>query len=134
MKLLACVAFKVSFLLFYCTVWLEMEARIEKRCALKFLVKGGATPMECWNKLHEVYGGDTFTPKTVRVWHKKFLSGVESTKDRKRPGHLQSVRTPETIQKVQDALATERRQTIEEMSEELRVKPTSLHTILKKDL
>ncbi len=81
-----------------------MEQRQEQRTVLKFLVKSGATPMQCWRKLHDVFQAETFTPKTVRVWHKKFTNGEERTKELKKPGCPRSVRTPENIQKVRAAL------------------------------
>ncbi len=122
------------FLTVLCSNLFDMEARVEQRSVLKFLVKGGATPMDCWRWLHEVYRGETFTPKTVRVWHKKFARGEESTKDKKRTGRPRSVRTAENIQKIQDALSDDRRVTLEELSQKVDVKPTTLHTIMKKDL
>ncbi len=44
------------------------------------------------------------------------------------------MRTPVNIQKIQDALAQDRCRTLEELSEQVGVKPTTLHTIVKKDL
>ncbi len=72
-------------LLCYCWLLLVsvhiMQSFEEQRTVIKFLQKSGATPMQCWRQLHPVFGAETVTPKTVRVWMNKFNSGVTDVKD-----------------------------------------------------
>ncbi len=106
----------------------------EQRAVIKFFAKTGAMPMECWNKLKEGFGNQTVTPKTVCQWFRKFNSGITSIKDKQRPGHPKSVRMPANIQKVQDRLQQDRCSSLQDLSDDVGIKTSSLYTILKKDL
>ncbi len=127
------------FWLFLLTLFLfqvvdEMEEQCEQRTVLKFLVKSSAMPMESWNKLHTVFRDRTMTPKTVRCWSHHFQAGDENVKDLPRSGRPRSACTGLNIQKVQDAIAADRRSSIQEVYQLTELKPTSVHMILKKDL
>ncbi len=63
-----------------------MADKEEQWTVVKFLSKSGHTPMECWRQMRTVYQDRTITPKTVRVWSKKFASGEDSVKDKARSG------------------------------------------------
>ncbi len=110
------------------------EEKIEQRTILKFLVKSGCTPKESWTRMLPVFDDKTMCLKTVRIWHKRFLQGETNPKDRPRPGRPRTARSNDNIQKVQAALQTDRRSTLDEMSDELHLSRPSIHTILKKDL
>ncbi len=127
---------KASLLFLLTACVLPIEERIEQRAVLKFLVKTGLSPIECWRKLSEVHGINCMSKNCVRVWHKKFRNGWTDTKDQKRGGRRKSVRTPETIDVVRDAVGTQRRCTVRELASELSISNllSSAHNILKKDL
>ncbi len=110
------------------------ESRVEQRTILKFLTKSGHTPIECWRRLHAAFGDDTFSKNTVRTWHKQFLQGRTLTKDQKRSGCPRSTRTAQAVQAVTDQLGEDRRKTVRQMSNEMGINKSTLHTILKKDL
>ncbi len=107
------------------------DTQIEQRTVIKFLVKSGKSLMDCWRQLQGVFGDQTISAKTVRVWAKKFSNGHEDVKDKKRPGRTRSACTAENIQKVQDAILQDRRATLSDLSEMTDVKRSSLHTIVK---
>ena len=107
---------------------------MEQRTIIKFLVKSGHTPIQCWRQLHQAFGTETFSKNTVRMWHKTFSQGRDQVKDLACPGHPKSTRTDEAVQQVRDQLQADRRKTVRQMSEDTGINKTTLHTILKKDL
>ncbi len=111
-----------------------MEKREEQRSVIKFMQKSGGMPTQIWRHLQTVFGGETFSKTAVRKWHKTFAEGRESVKDVKRMGRPRTARTPDNIQRVQEAVETERRSRIADISEELNMSETSVQTILKTDL
>ncbi len=123
-----------SVLLLFVHVFVTMDTLEEQRSVIKFFFKSGATTMECWQQMHQAYGDRTVTPKTVRVWMKKFGNGVQGMKDRPRSGHPRSARSPANIQMVLNAIQANRRTTVEELSAATNVSKSSVHTIIKKDI
>lgn len=110
------------------------ECRVEQRTVVKFLSQSDHTPIQCWRRLQEVFGDRTLSKTAVRKWHKQFSSGRTMTKDEKRSGWPRSTRTPEAVQAVTAQLGQDRRQTVQQLAEEVGVNKSTLHTILKKDL
>ncbi len=110
------------------------DTRVEQRPVVKFLSQSGHTPIQCWRQLHDIYGNQTFSKNSVRVWHKKFQNGHSSTKDEKRSGWPWSTRTPEAVEAVRNQLGQDRRQTVHQLAEEVGLNKSTLHTILKSDL
>ncbi len=136
----ACVAMKIVtwFLLVLFPVLVafgvEMELKIEQRSVLKFLVKTGATPIECWRELRCGFGNETSSQKTVRKWHKRFWGGETSTRDQPRTGRLKTARNPETMDKLKDLLETDRTQTVRQLATQMDIGKTTIHRMLRKDL
>ncbi len=106
----------------------------EQRTVIKFLVSMGATPIQCWQKLREGCGASTLSKNTVRVWHKRFSQGEQSTKDRARSGRPRTARNAEMIQRVSDIVTADRRVKVRDIAEQLPIGKTSVHKILKKDM
>ncbi len=124
-------------LVFYCfcsTVPAMSEELIQQRSVIKFMCKMGKTPMQCWTALHEVFQDKTVTLKTVHAWYHKFDRGVESVKDLPRPGRPCNVHTEWNIQKVQAAVLTDRRATMDTLAQTTSLSRSSVHNIVKKDL
>ncbi len=127
--------FLLSFLCLFVHEMISVsEGRQEQRTILKFLTKSDATPMDCWRQLHNAFGAETMTPKTVRVWHKKFVNGHLDVKDSKRPGRPCSAHLAKNIGHVQAAVQQDRCATIQDLSSHLGISKTAVHTIVKKDL
>lgn len=70
----------------------------------------------------------------VRVWHRRFRNGWTDTKDQKRPGRPKTVRIPETIQAVDQAVQGQRKVTVRSLAEDLNLTKSSVHNIIHKDL
>ncbi len=63
-----------------------ISAKCERRVTLKFLTKSGCTPIQCWRRLHDVWGDATMSKMQVREWHKRFKNGLETVNDAPRTG------------------------------------------------
>ncbi len=116
------------------TLMIPLEERVEQRSVLKFLVKSGLSPIQCWERLHQVHGQNCLSKNHVRVWHKRFRNGWTDTKDQKRSGRRKSVRVPATIQAVNQAIQGNRQSTMRELADEFSVSKSSIHNIVCKDL
>ena len=72
----------------------EMNAnardRDEQRVSLKFLVRSGHTPIQCWRQMRTVYGANCMGKTQVRMWWKRFDQGETSTKDKPKSGRPKS--------------------------------------------
>ncbi len=51
---------------------IPLEERVEQRSVLKFLVKTGLSPIQCWEQLHRVHGQNCLSKNRVCVWHRHF--------------------------------------------------------------
>ncbi len=111
-----------------------MEPKLEQRLVLKFFVKEGLTPIQCWRCLNPVFQEATYSKKQIRVWHQQFTAGREDTKDRKCPGRPHSVTTPKNVTKVSDILEQDKCLTVREISDESGIKKSSVHKMMKHDL
>ncbi len=117
-----------------CPEMASKDEKVEQRTILKFLTKSGCTPKEAWTRMVPVFDDKTMCLKTVRIWHKRFQQGEDDPKDRPHPVRPRTARSATNIQRVQAALHTDRRTTLDDLSENLALSRSSVHTILKKDL
>ncbi len=92
--------------------------RAEQRITLKFLVKSGLSPIECWRKLKEVWKDATMCKTQVRSWHKRFKSGEEVVNDLPKSGRPRTKRTPENIAMVRDLLTDNPRQSLRDLCDQ----------------
>ena len=70
--------FAASVVVFDATV---DSTRMEQRIHLKFLVKLGKNPTECFKLLKEVYDKDVMSRTRVFEWYKRFKSGREEVEN-----------------------------------------------------
>ncbi len=110
------------------------DNHVEQRSVIKFLAQTGNAPMDIWRQLQAVHGQSTLSPKSVRVWVKKFLNGRVLVKDKKRSGRPKSVRTQPNIDRVGAVVLQDRRATLDDISEATALSRSSVHCIIKKDL
>ncbi len=128
------VTFLIFAVLFLGGKMPNKDERGEQRTVLKFLVKSGLSPTQSWTRMHEVFGANSISKNTIRLWHRRFSSGENSTADKPRPGRLKSARSADNIAAVSTHLTQDRRQTVCDIAQDLQMTKSSVHTILKKDL
>ncbi len=87
-----CTMFSVLVGFFLFLVNPRLTGRNEQRVTLKFFVKTGKSPIECWRSLKDVWGDDTMSKMQVRMWHKRFLNRMKNVFDALRCGRPRSQR------------------------------------------
>ncbi len=112
----------------------NVNARVEQRVTLKFLVKSGKSPIESWRDLQAVWGERTMSKTQVRMWHKRFKEGSDNTADAPRPGRPRTQRTDENIETIRGLIDHDPRQTIMQLSDCTGISTHVVRTILKTDL
>ncbi len=126
--------FSLILLTVFALFGVVMELKIEQRSVLKFLVKKGDTPIECWRELRRGFGDETLSQKTIRKWHKGFREGHTSTKDQPWSGRPKTARNADKVDELRGLLQDDRTQTVQSLARQLQVGKSSVHKMLKKDL
>ena len=96
-----------------------MERIIKQRVNIKFCVKLKKTPAETLQMINEVYGEDALSRTQVLQWHKNFREGRDDVHDEQRAGRPSTSHTDPNVQKVRDALNSDRRLSIRAIAEEV---------------
>ena len=111
-----------------------MEEKLEQRINIKFCVKLKKTRTETFKMLQAAYGEKCLSlPQTFR-WFNRFKSGESCVKDLARSGRPADVRTFANISRVRGMINSNRRLTIREISEDLKINQKTVNQILTKDL
>ena len=120
--------------LLLCMAFIPLACQIEQRATIKVLQKAGHTPIQIWRGLSQVFQGDALSKTQVRQWFNRFKEGDMSTTtaDKPRPGRPNLCRRK--VARVQNALQTDGRLSIQEIIDQTGISKTSVHRILKKDL
>ncbi len=112
----------------------EITVRGEQRVTLKFLCRSGASPIECWCKLQEVWGDRTMSKTQFRVWHKRFKDGNDGVSDRPRSGRLRSARTEDNVDMIRGMIEDDGALSITKISSRTGISHPIVHRILRQDL
>ncbi len=112
----------------------SMDRKVEQRTVLRFLVREGKRPIDCWRQMTTVFGAETMSKSRIRVWHKRFLQGRDNFKDDKHTGRPRSARTTGNIRSIQNALGKDRTLTVRQLAQITNMAKSSVHGVLKKDL
>ncbi len=108
--------------------------RVEQWSTLKFLVKSGHSPIECWRSLHKVWKDETMSQTQVCVWHKRFRNGSEVTGDKPRPGWPRTQRTEQNKEIILELIESNPRRSLSELSDATGISTHVVHKILRQDL
>ncbi len=111
-----------------------MDAKVEQRTILCFLVCEGKKPIECWRQMTNVFRAATMSKSRMQVWHKCFLQGHDSIKDDKHTGRPKSACSTDNIRIMEAALRKNRTMSVRELASETNISKISIHGILKNDL
>ncbi len=123
-----------SLLFLFSALVIPLEERVEQRAVMKFMVKSGLSPIQCWHQLQQVHGVNCMSKNRVCVWHRRFRTGWTETKDQKHPECPKLVWIPATIQAVNQTIQGQCRLTVRELAEDLSLSKSSVHNIIYKDL
>jgi len=106
----------------------------DQRSYIKIETLRGKNPTEIHSVLREVCGEQTVDRRTVSHWATRFRGGHVTIKDDQRPGRPKTSTDERSVKLVADFLAQDRRATCEEISQAPGISPTSVFSILTKDL
>ncbi|VVC29880.1 Winged helix-turn-helix DNA-binding domain [Cinara cedri] len=110
------------------------EVKNEQRIVIKFLVKSGEKPAEIFRKLQRVFGNDCLSNPRVYEWVTRFASDRETTQDDARSGAPKVVYTRQNVERLRVLVRTDRRLTIQMMSNELGINKETICQMLHNDL
>lgn len=111
-----------------------MEFKKEIRANLKFCYNLGKTPYQTLLEMRKAHKDEAPKLPTIYKWFQKFKHGQKSVSDAPRIGRPKSIRTYANIHRVKTLINTNRRLTIREISEELKINTFTVRQILSKDL
>nr|CAH7740212.1 unnamed protein product [Callosobruchus chinensis] len=111
-----------------------ISLKIEQRINLKFLVKLGKSPSECFQLLKEVFGDNCMSRTRVFEWHKRFSEGREEFEDDERTGRPVTSRIEENIKKVNEIVRKDRRLSLRMISDLSNIDRETVRKILHEDL
>ena len=111
-----------------------LNANVEQRVNIKFLIKLGKSATETYSLLTEVYGDQCLSHTQVFEWFKKFKEGREYVGDDPKSGHPSTAKTQENVEKVARIVRGDRLLSIRAISELTTINKESVRQILHDDL
>ncbi len=134
LKIVSCCLFPVLILtgLTLLDLTMEKSAREEQRIIIKFLVAEGATPIQIWGHLQNVFGEQSLGKTQVRMWcrHFKEGDGHEPVTDLPRSGRPRTAIVKRTIDRVQQELDDDRCVSVRRIVENTGFSQGTVHRIL----
>jgi transposase len=104
--------------------------QLEYRSLIKFLTLEGETPKNIDERMTRVYGDMCPSYTTVKNWARDVRCGREQVEDEPRSGRPSTVVTDENIQAVEDIFMEDRRITLDEITDILRISHERIHHII----
>jgi histone-lysine N-methyltransferase SETMAR len=107
----------------------KME-KIEVRAIIKYLCLKKLTTQEIHEDMIITLGESAPAYSTVAKWVAEFRRGRQSTEDEPRCGRPQVVATPETVERVQEIVISDRRLTLEQIAATVRISESTVRNII----
>ncbi len=110
------------------------KQRIDQRTNICFMVAKGMKPIKIWRDLRSVFGDQTISQTQVWVWAKRFEGGTQTDPVCDLPRTGRPKVHAQHVDEVRALVEGDRCLTIQEISKETGLHPSSVQRILKKDL
>lgn len=111
-----------------------MTSLSEQRAAVKFCFLLGKNAAETVLMLKTAYKDDAMGKTQVYEWFTRFKNGDMSIDDKPRSGRPSTARTDEKVERIRELVLTDRRQTLDQLSEISGISWSSIQRILTEDL
>ncbi|UYV67491.1 hypothetical protein LAZ67_5000890 [Cordylochernes scorpioides] len=111
-----------------------MERLLEQQYAIKFCVRLGKNATETFQMLQKAFKDDCISRSQSGKWHKVFKEGREEVADEPRSGRPTTARTDENMDRVLEVLRTDRRLSIQQISDTLHMSTFVVNRIVTEDL
>ncbi|UYV74174.1 hypothetical protein LAZ67_11002320, partial [Cordylochernes scorpioides] len=108
--------------------------KMDQRTCIKFCVKNEIKCADAFRMLTVAYGEATLDRSIVYRWYKMFSEGREDVNDEERAGRPSTSTTDEKINEVEKMILANRRITVREVTEDLKISIGSCHSIFINDL
>ncbi len=134
---LTCSLWQVTFSDWTCQSILRINSDMaphdkDQRIEIRFLWKTGLNAKQIHDRLVQVDGRNAVSHSTVQRWILKFPQD-ESVKDKPCPGRPK-VRTAAKVQKLTRAVQIDKRSSVRELADQVKISKDSVHRMLRKDL
>ena len=106
----------------------------EQRVVMKFLVKAGKTNSEILKMMNPVYGDRLVKRSLFFKWVARFREGRTSTEDDERSGHPSTVRNDISVQKIEQAVNSNRHLTVRDVAEVTGINRETIRLTLTQEL
>jgi len=111
-----------------------MEEKVQQRVCIDFCFRLGKTRAETYEMLQAPFGESCLSRSKTFEWYSRFKSGRRSFEDDPRPDRPSTSHTEETVACVREIIRADRRLTIREVAEEVRIVFGTFQKILTEDL
>jgi histone-lysine N-methyltransferase SETMAR len=111
-----------------------MEDKVQQRVCIDFCLRLGKSGAKTYEMLQAAFGESCLSRSKTIEWHSHFKSGRRSFEDNPRPGRPSTSHTEETVACVREIIHADRRLTIREAAEEIRVAFGTCQKIVTEDL
>ena len=107
---------------------------MQQRVCIDFCFRLGKTGAETYEMLQAAFGESCLSRSKTSEWYSRFKSGSRSFEDNPRLGRPSTSHTEETVARVREIIRADRRLTIREVAEEVRIAFGTCQKILTEDL
>jgi histone-lysine N-methyltransferase SETMAR len=111
-----------------------MDQRKEQRVCIKFCANLGKSATETLEMIQQGFGDQSLSHAQVFQWHARFKADRTSVDDDERTGRPTSCTTPETVALIQELIRQDRRLTIRDIAEEVKVGYGTCQRVLTEEL
>ena len=111
-----------------------MEEKVQQRVCIDFCFRLGKTGAETYEMLQAAFGESCLRRSKTFEWYSRFKSGRRYFEDDPCPGRPSTFHTEETVVRVREIIRADRRLTIREVAEEVRIAFGTCQKILTEDL
>lgn len=108
--------------------------KVQYRSVIRYLFLKGKTPTEIKTELDAVYGEESPSFTTVKIWTADFKRGRTSVFDEERSGRPKTATNEEMIKKVYKIVNSDRRLKVHEIAEAAGISDDRVHSILHEHL
>ena len=117
-----------------CASHLTMEGKVQQHVCIDFYFRLGKSGAETYEMLQAAFGESCLSRSKTFEWYSRFKSGCRSFEDNPRPGRPSTSHAEETVARVREIVCADRRLTVREVAEEVRIAFGMCQKILTEDL
>jgi hypothetical protein len=111
-----------------------MDPRKEQRVCVKFCANLGKSATENLTMIQQAFWDQSLSNAQVFQWHARFKTGRTSVDDDKHTGRPTSCTTLETVTQIQELVRQDRRRTIQDIADEVRIGYGTCQWVLTEEL